>query len=109
MKIKNNSVILGLMLALSNLGAVKAQAAQLDSRVQCQPFTIQISILEGYYSNGTNNLETRLNDEAAKRCYGHRFIIDRSSIERQQVQLPGTGFDPKYAVAVFATVACMNN
>ena len=109
MKMNNLLRVLGLTLVCANLCAVKAQAAELDTKVQCQPFTIQISVLEGQYSNGTNDLEARLNQEATKGCYGQRFVIDRSSIERRQVRLPNTGFDPKYAVSVVARVACMNN
>jgi hypothetical protein len=108
MKMKNNSAITGLILAFANLGAVTAQATQLATRTQCQPFTIQISVEPDTYANPTNDLEKQLSDEASSRCYGHPFVIDRSSIERRQVRRPNTGFDPQYAVLVFANVSCMN-
>lgn len=100
--------MIGIMLSALSFSAMRAEAAPLESEMQCEPFTIQISVLEGYYRNGTADLETQLNAEAAKACYGHRFTIDRSSIRRREVQLPNTGFDPKFAIAVSANVACRN-
>lgn len=108
MKRKNNLVIAGLMLVFANLGSLAVQAGQSNPGIQCEPFTIMVSIPYGGYET-TANIRANLNSEAYKMCSGHKFTIDESSIKPYTYQVPNTGFNPKFARRIKAKVSCLNS
>lgn len=107
MKLNYKLIVVGFILAVAILSSVIAKADQLVASAICEPFTISVYVTVETHDADAFAIQ-KLNEEASKRCYGHRYTVNKLTINRQRFQLPHTGFDPQFADRVSAKVGCFN-